>query len=292
MHIWDMRLGKPVGVLTAEEQKKYDEANNPFVGCIISNLSDGLVHVYIDETEAKALWDALLATYDATDAGNKLYLMESFHDYRMVNNRSMVEHAHEVQCIVKDLDLLKCPIPDKFVAGCIIAKLPFTWRNFATTLKHKRQEISVENLIATLDVEEKARKKDASEKGDQGQSSANMVQKFPRGKNKGNNNKPNKTNTFKKKKKKTLEKSYACGKLGHFSKECPDQTDHRAKKANESKDVNMVAMANTGDRYGNLPTVLSVFQSTSWWLDTGANVHYVLTSPCFLLTRPFGTPLC
>jgi len=199
--------------------------------------------------------------------------MESFHDYRMVNNRSVVEHAHEVQCIVKDLDLLKCPIPDKFVAGCIIAKLPFTWRNFATTLKHKRQEISVENLIATLDVEEKARKKDASEKGDQGQSSANMVQKFPRGKNKGNNNKPNKTNTFKKKKNKTLEKCYACGKLGHFSKKFPDQTDHRAKKANESKDVNMVAMANTGDRYGNLPTVLSVFQSTSWWLDTGANVH-------------------
>ena len=124
MHIWDMRLGKPEGVLTAEEQKKYDEANNLFVGCIISNLSDGLVRVYIDETEAKTLWDALVAKYNATDAGNELYLMESFHDYRMVNNHSVVEQAHEVQCIVKDLDLLKCPIPDKFVAGCIIAKLP------------------------------------------------------------------------------------------------------------------------------------------------------------------------
>ena len=59
------------------------------------------------------------------------------------------------------------PYTDKFVAGCIIAKLPSQWRNFATTLKHKRQEISVENLIATLDVEEKARKKDVLEKGDQ-----------------------------------------------------------------------------------------------------------------------------
>ena len=130
-----MRLGKPVGVRTAEEQKKYDEANNLFVGCIISNLSDGLVHVYIDETEAKALW---VAKCNATDAGNELYLMESFHDYRMVNNRSVVEQVHEVQCIVKDLDLLKSSIPDKFVAGCIIAKLPSQWRNFATTLKHKR----------------------------------------------------------------------------------------------------------------------------------------------------------
>jgi len=91
MHIWDMRLGKPDGVLTDEEQKKYDYANNLFVGCIISNLSDGLVRVYIDETEAKALWDALVAKYDATDAGSELYTMESFRDFRMVNNCSIVE---------------------------------------------------------------------------------------------------------------------------------------------------------------------------------------------------------
>ena len=62
MHIWDMRLGKPEGVLTTEEQKKYDDANNLFVGCIISNLSNGLVRVYIDETEAKTLCDALVAS--------------------------------------------------------------------------------------------------------------------------------------------------------------------------------------------------------------------------------------
>ncbi|CAO2038120.1 unnamed protein product [Urochloa humidicola] len=168
MGIWDTRNGKPDGELTAKEQKKYTDANNLFVGCLISVISDRLVDVYIDMTDAKVLWDALTARYDAADAGSELYLMESFHDYKMVNNRSVVEQAHEVQCIVKDLELLKCQIPDKFVAGCIIAKLPSSWRNFATTLKHRRQEISVENLIASLDVEEKARKKDTTEKGDHG----------------------------------------------------------------------------------------------------------------------------
>ena len=169
---------------------------------------------------------------------------------------------------------MKCALPDKFVAGCIIAKLPPSWRNFATGLKHKRQEISVENLIASIDVEEKARDKDAREKGVEGQSSANMVQKKPSGKNKGNwkpsFNKPVKTTTFKKKKMNKAELScYTCGEVGHFSKDCPDRADRKGKKP---KSINVVTASNT-DGYGNLFTVLSVFQSPCWWIDTGANVH-------------------
>jgi hypothetical protein len=34
-----------------------------------------------------------------------------------------------------------------------------------------------------------------------------------------------------------------------------------------------VTASGTGDGYGNLPIAFSVFQSTSWWLDTGANIH-------------------
>ena len=68
-------------------------------------------------------------------------------------------------------------LPDKFVAGGIITKLPPSWRNFATLLKHKRQEFSVPDLIGTFDVEEKARAKDTRARGIEGGSSANLVQK-------------------------------------------------------------------------------------------------------------------
>jgi len=61
------------------------------------------------------------------------------------------------------------------VARCIIAKLPPSCRGFATGLKHKRQKISVENLIVSLDVEEKARAKDNIEKGNEGHPSAKFV---------------------------------------------------------------------------------------------------------------------
>ncbi len=70
--------------------------------------------------------------------------------------------------------------PDKFVAGGIIAKLPPSWNNFATSLKHKRQEFSVADLIGTLDVEEKARPKDTRARVAEGASTAHMVDRsFP-----------------------------------------------------------------------------------------------------------------
>jgi hypothetical protein len=62
------------------------------------------------------------------------------------------------------------------VADGIIAKLPPSWRDFATSLKNKRQEFSVAELIGSLDVEERARAKDTRGKHVKF-SSANIVQK-------------------------------------------------------------------------------------------------------------------
>jgi len=251
LHAWEARLGIPAGEHSPEERRKFTDANNIFVGCVISVLVDCLVDVYMHITDAKELWDALVAKYDAIDTGSELYTMESFHDFRMVNNHSVVEQAHEIKVLVKELELLKCPLPDKFVAGCIIAKLPFSWRNFVTTLKHKRQKISVENLIASLDVEEKARAKDVSENGGEGNSSANMVQKHhPHSKNKKAAHKPVKTTTFKKKKTTNSKGGcYMCGDGGHFARDCPNRADRKAKAnpGTRSKDVNMTTLASTED---------------------------------------------
>ena len=50
----------------------------------------------------------------------------------------------------------------------------------------------------------------------------------------------------------------------------PDRADRRGKKG--SKSVNVMTTSNT-DGYGNLLTVLLVFQTPCWWIDMGANVH-------------------
>jgi hypothetical protein len=76
-------------------------------------------------------------------------------------------------------------------------------------MKHKGQEILVENLIASLDVEEKAQAKDTCGKGGESTSSANLVHKNDdKGRGKQKANKPNKTTTFSKKNKAELPTSY------------------------------------------------------------------------------------
>jgi hypothetical protein len=113
--------------------------------------------------------------YSGLDVGTKLYIIEQYHGYKMIDGKGVVEQVHEIQCMVKELELLKIIVPNEFVAGVIIAKLHPSWRDFDTTLKHKRTHISISDLIASLDVEEKSRAKDGRSKGVEVQTSNNMV---------------------------------------------------------------------------------------------------------------------
>jgi hypothetical protein len=68
----------------------------------------------------------------------------------MVEDYSVVEHA----ALAKELENYSkeapCVLPNKFVAGAIITKLPHSWRDFATSLKHKRKEFTLMTLLRLL----------------------------------------------------------------------------------------------------------------------------------------------
>jgi hypothetical protein len=105
---------------------------------MIRALDAKYIDSYNTHATAKELWDALDAKFGVSDAGSELYLMEQLYDYKMVEDCSVVEQAHEVQSLEKELEQFPCVLPDKFVAGGVIAKLPPSWKDFATSLKHKR----------------------------------------------------------------------------------------------------------------------------------------------------------
>nr|ABA95219.1 retrotransposon protein, putative, Ty1-copia subclass [Oryza sativa Japonica Group] len=129
------------------------------------------------------------------------------------------------------------------MAGCIIAKLPPSWRSFGTALKHKRHEFPVEGLIASLDVEEKAREKDAASEGDGGQSSANVVHKA-QNKSKGKY-KAQQTTNFKRQRRTTT----ILTRMRGLALKCPQRKGMKAPAGQTSKFAN-VTIGNTRDGSG------------------------------------------
>ena len=131
-------VAKPrsVGLHTPKEERAFQDADT--TGAIISMVGDSIVDTYLSLQTSKEMWDVLEAKYRVSDAGSESYIIEQFHDYRMVDDHSMVEQAHKIQTKAKELENFGTVLPNKFVAGCIIAKLPQAWTDFATSQKHKR----------------------------------------------------------------------------------------------------------------------------------------------------------
>jgi hypothetical protein len=132
-----------------------------------------------------------------------------------------------------------------------------------STRKHRRQLFRFDDLVSTLDVEEKARAKDTCGKAVVGPSSVNFVQRGnlkPQNKGKKpphNPPKANQADRAAKKKKKVLgaghnKTCFACRSQDHFARMCPDR------KMPEW--ANMVIIEGGGTLgYGkSLPTILLV----------------------------------
>jgi hypothetical protein len=160
MNMFWVSEGKLEGELSPEKEKEYLEANTIFCGAVVGVFTETLQDTYLRYKTAKQMWNTLNTEYGGSDVGIELYIIEQYHDYHMVDGKIMVTQAHEIQCMVKELGLLKIVVPDEFVAGGIIAKLPPSWRDFTTTLKHKRVHMSILDLIASINIEEKAQAKD------------------------------------------------------------------------------------------------------------------------------------
>jgi hypothetical protein len=73
-----------VGPHTPDEERMFNHADTTFKTVILSVLGDTIVDAYVP-----------------LQTGSELYVMEQFHDYRMVDGRSVVEQAHEIQTLTK-----------------------------------------------------------------------------------------------------------------------------------------------------------------------------------------------
>ncbi|GJS83573.1 pol polyprotein [Tanacetum coccineum] len=187
---------------------------------VLNGLIDHLYNVYCKTTTAKELWESLERKYKTEDAGTKKFVVARFLDYKMVDSKN----------------------------------LPPSWVEFKNYLKHKRKEMSVEDLVVRLRIEEdnKLAQKDTYTPDS---AKANMVEHA--GSSSRFNSKGNKKDKKKNDKKGKGKSEYLAPKARivkqKFQGTCYncDQPGHRAAIADAEAGTN----------------------NSGWWIDTGATRH-------------------
>ncbi|XP_047942799.1 uncharacterized protein LOC125189579 [Salvia hispanica] len=91
---------------------------------ILNGLGDSLYSIFAGAKTSKALWEALDKKYHVEDVGTKKFVVAKFSDYMMVDSRSVVEQAEELQIIIHDVHAEGMALPDQFVVASMIEKLP------------------------------------------------------------------------------------------------------------------------------------------------------------------------
>ncbi|XP_021755928.1 uncharacterized protein LOC110721109 [Chenopodium quinoa] len=134
----------------ARERLKWD--NDDFIcrGHILNGMEDDLFDDYENVESAKELWESLESKYMAEDASSKKFLVRNFNNFKFVDGRSIMDQFQELQRIYGSLEQHGIAMNELFVVSSIIDKLPPSWKNVKHDLKHKKEDMTLSDLVTHL----------------------------------------------------------------------------------------------------------------------------------------------
>ncbi|KAG7564246.1 Zinc finger CCHC-type [Arabidopsis suecica] len=237
---------------------------------ILNALDDSLYDVYQIFQTPKQLWESLEKKYKSEVASAKKFIVGKFLNFKMSDTISVVKQVEEMQNFAHELKDEGMGLNEAFLVASIIEKLPPTWKDFKIYLKHLHEDMSFEQLILKLRVEEENRKNEKSDFSSM-EAKANVIEgnnfKSKGFKKNKNGKKPfilPKGSNFKRKPQGAC---WVCGKPGHRAKDCRHKKEgtsvRDASNANLVKNQFVVVVSEA-----NMMT-----NSNDWWVDTGATKH-------------------
>src|SRR6516165_6527047 len=124
-------------------RQKWDTDDEICRDHILNAMSDSLFDIYHTIKTANELWEKLETKYMQEDATSKKFLVSKFNNYKMVDNRPVLEQFHEIEKILNHYTQHKMHMDQKIIVSSIIDKLPPSWKDFKRTLKHEKEDLSL-----------------------------------------------------------------------------------------------------------------------------------------------------
>ncbi|XP_020250304.1 uncharacterized protein LOC109827700 [Asparagus officinalis] len=236
---------------------------------VLNVLEDTLYNVYSLFKTAKELWASLDKKYRTEDAGTKKFIMRQFLEYKMVDVKAMINQVQEIQLIIHKIEAEGMTLSESFQVAAIVEKLPLRWKDFK---KHKCKEISLEDLIVHLWIEEDNRSADKMGSKKSYEAKANMVEKSKgKGSNSKNFNEKSLGNKGKNQEdtKRFKGTCFVCNNPGHKLNEY-----HNRPKNKNQPHANMTDHISSDMADMHLSSVVSEVNLATnckdWWVDTRA----------------------
>ncbi|KAM7505035.1 hypothetical protein LguiB_003939 [Lonicera macranthoides] len=172
--------------------------------------------------------------------------------------------------IFNDLQNEHITFLEAFIAGCLIEKLPDSWKDYKNNMKYKRKQTSLADVVIHIRIEEHNKKRDMSSLSKEFQSKVNIIEgssSKPRGNLRKHNKQNNKNLQAQSSEFKRKTKCYFCGKEGHKAFQCKNRKDN---KNNHPPKANIVE----GDVIAAVITEVNmVAEKKCWVVNSGATRH-------------------
>ncbi|KAK3007311.1 hypothetical protein RJ639_016293 [Escallonia herrerae] len=124
-------------------------------------MTDSFYDQYSKKSKtAKELCDTLKSFYQAEEASTKKFLVSNYMDFKMTDDKPVSIQVRELQLIANDICATGMVLDENFHVGAIVAKLPPTWKEYCNKLKHKKEDLALDQHMQHLHIEEETRNRE------------------------------------------------------------------------------------------------------------------------------------
>ena len=139
-------------------------------------MTNSLFNLFVTFNSAKIICEKLEVKYGADDAGKKKYVVSEWLRFQITDDKPVMEQVHVYKNLCAEVLNENMKMCEVLQANVLIEKFPPSWSDYRNQLKHKKKDLTLQELISHMRTEKANRLKDKMDSLSLNSSKANLVQ--------------------------------------------------------------------------------------------------------------------